>query len=57
MQNSTTAKEQKNAQVMLSTMSVKVSLVISGMEKMGKMVEDFLFLPFIYYILANYIDV
>ena len=45
MHNSTTAKEQKNAQLILSEMSVKVSFVTPGMEKIEKKAEDFLFLP------------
>ena len=53
MHNITTAKEPKNAQLIPSKKSVKVSFVTSGMVKIGKMVEDFLFLPFIHFILTN----
>ena len=44
MHNSTTEKEEKNAK----KMSVKVSFVTPGMEKIGRMVVFFLFLPFIH---------
>ena len=58
MHSSTAAKEiQKNALLIPSKMRVKVSLVTPGMGDMGKMVEDFLFLPFIHSILTIYIDV
>ena len=40
MHNSTNAKEQKNAQLIASKISVKFIFVLSGIEKMGKMVED-----------------
>ena len=49
MHNSTDAKERKNALLIPSKISVKVSFVPPGMGNMWKMVEDFLFLPFIHY--------
>ena len=58
MHNRTAAKERKkNALLLPSKMSVKVSFVTPGMGNMGKMEEDFLFLLFIHSNLANYIDV
>ena len=45
MHSSITAKERKNAKLIPSKMTVKLSFVTPGMEKMGKMVEDFIFLP------------
>ena len=53
MHNSTTAKEQNNAQLIPSNMSVKVIFVAPRMEKLGKIVEDFLFLPIIHFILTK----
>ena len=52
MHNSTAAKERKNALLKPSKMSVKVSLVTPCMRNMGKMVENFLFWPFIHSVLA-----
>ena len=57
MHNSTAAKERKNTLLIPSKICVKVSFVTPGMGYMGKIVEDFLILPFIHSILANYIDV
>ena len=55
LQNNTEAKE--NALLISSKMRVKVSFVTPGMGNLGKIVEDFLVLPFIHSILANYIDI
>ena len=56
--NSTAAKEIKqNALLIPSKMSIKVGFDTLGMGNMGKMVENFLFLPFIHSFLVNYIYV
>ena len=49
-------RKRKNALIKPSKMSIKVSFVTPGIGYMGKMLEDFLSLPFIHSILANYID-
>ena len=46
MHNSTTANKQKNAQLIPSKICVKVSFITHKMEKIEKLVEDFLFLAY-----------